>query len=189
MQMWKYYLETRETERLLIRPLIKNDYRVWQEFIMDEVATRFFPDDWKLKPEKSEEWINLQLQRYEEKRYGLQALIEKQSGEFIGQCGLLTQNIDAHMELEIGYHLIPRFWRNGYATEAAKEFKKMAFDNNLAGSIISIIDLENIPSQKVAQRNGMSRVSKTRFMEMDVFIYRIKREEFEKHCMKATARQ
>jgi RimJ/RimL family protein N-acetyltransferase len=176
MNMWKQYLEERETERLIIRPLQKSDAQVWQEFIMDEVATRFFPDDWKLKPDRSVEWIHLQLRRYAENRYGLLALIEKQTGEFIGQCGLLTQHIDDRMELEIGYHLIRRFWGNGYATEAAAAFKKMAFDNHLAESVISIIDLQNTPSQKVAGRNGMSRESETRFMGMDVYIYRIERE-------------
>ena len=180
--MWKYYLDKRETERLLIRPLVKSDYQVWQEFVMDEVATKFFPDEWKLKPEKSEEWINLQLKSYKENRYGLQALIEKKSGEFIGQCGLLTQTIDGRNELEIGYHLIPRYWGNGYAIESAGEFKKMGFENKLAESIISIIDVENISSQKVAQRNGMTKETKTLFMEMEVFIYRIKREEYLKNC-------
>ena len=77
MLMWKHYLEERETERLIIRPLQKSDAQVWQEFIMDEHATRFFPDDWKLKPEKSGEWIDHQLARYEENRYGLLALHSK----------------------------------------------------------------------------------------------------------------
>ncbi len=176
--MWKHYLEERETERLLIRPLVMSDYQAWHEFIMDEVATKFFPDEWKLKPEKSGEWINLQLKRYKENRYGLQALIEKKSGELIGQCGLLTQTIGGCNELEIGYHLIPRYWGNGYATESAREFKKLGFENNLTESIISIIDLDNILSQKVAQRNGMIRENKTIFLGMDVFIYRITREEY-----------
>ena len=180
--MWKYYLDERETERLSIRPLVKSDYQVWQEFIMDEVATKFFPSEWKLRPEKSEEWISLQLKGYKENKYGLQALIEKKSGEFVGQCGLLMQTIDGRNELEIGYHLIPRYWGNGYAIESAREFKKIGFENNLAESIISIIDLENISSQKVAQRNGMTKETKTVYMEMEVFIYRIKREEYLENC-------
>ena len=176
--MWKHYLDERETERLLIRPLVRSDHMPWNEFIMDETATRFFPDDWKLSPGKSVEWIELQLKRYRENRYGLQALIEKRSGAFVGQCGLLTQTIDGRNELEIGYHLIRRYWGNGYATESAREFKKMGFENNLAESIISIIDVENISSQKVALRNGMNRVSSTKFVGMDVFIYRISRDEY-----------
>lgn len=179
--MWKHYLEERETDRLIIRPLEKSDCLVWQEFTMDETATKFFPDDWKLKPEKSEEWIALQLERYRENRYGLQALILKKSGEFVGQCGLLTQTIEDRNELEIGYHLIPRYWGNGYATESAGEFKKMGFENHLAESLISIIDTGNISSQKVAQRNGMMKETRTRFMGMDVYIYRIRLEEYMKN--------
>ena len=178
--MWKNYLEDRETERLLIRPLVSDDDQDWQEFIMDEVATKYFPDEWKLKPEKSKEWIDFQLKRYNDKRYGLQALIDKKTGKLIGQCGLLSQTIADRSELEIGYHLISRFQGNGYATEAAREFKKLAFANNLTDSLISIIDLENIPSQKVAERNGMTRETQTVFMKTDVFIYRITLEDYKK---------
>lgn len=178
--MLQNYLIEKETERLIIRPLDRGDAIAWQEFVMDEVATKYFPDEWKLSPEKSGEWIDFQLKRYEENRYGLQALVDKKSGELIGQCGLLAQTIDNIDELEIGYHLIPRFWGNGYAIEAAKEFKKIGFENNLAESIISIIDPENILSQSVAERNGMTRDTKTWYMEMEVFIYRIKREAYYK---------
>lgn len=178
--MWKHYLEERETDRLLIRPLVKSDHLAWQEFVMDEVATRFFPDDRKMKPEKSGEWIHLQQERYREKRYGLQALIEKRSGEFVGQSGLLSQSVDGIEELEISYHLIRRYWGHGYATEAAGEFKRMGFENNLADSIISIIDVENISSQKVARRNGMTQGTRTLFMDLDVYIYRIAQEEYKK---------
>jgi ribosomal-protein-alanine N-acetyltransferase len=180
--MWNHYLEEKETKRLLIRPLRENDSHEWQEFIMDKTATIFFPDDWKLKPEKSIEWIESQLTRYKENRYGLHALIEKKSGKLVGQCGLLTQKVDGKNELEIGYHLIPRYWGNGYAIEAAREFKKMCFENNLADSVISIIGTDNIPSQKVAQRNGMIIETQTEFLEMDVYIFRIKLEEYNKNC-------
>jgi RimJ/RimL family protein N-acetyltransferase len=111
--MWKDYLEERETERLCIRPLVKKDAQAWITFIMDEHAKRFFPDEWKLKPERSGEWIDLQLARYTENQYGLQALVEKKSGDLVGQCGLLTQTVDGIDELEIGYHLLPRYWGNG----------------------------------------------------------------------------
>ncbi|MDH7445773.1 GNAT family N-acetyltransferase [Aquimarina sp. 2201CG14-23] len=178
--MWTNYLEKRETERLLIRPLIDKDAAVWQEFIMDEVATKFFPDDWKMKPEKSKEWIDFQLNRYKEQRYGLQALIDKKSGEFVGQCGLLLQNIDDKNEIEVGYHLISRYQGNGYAIEAANEFKKLCFENNLATSVISIIDIDNVASQKVAERNGMIRGVRTTYMDMDVFVYRITLEHYTK---------
>lgn len=176
--MWKHYLDEKETSRLVIRPLVENDTHQWLTFIMDKNATKYFPDEWRLKPEKSKEWIEFQLTRYKENRYGLQALIEKKSGRLVGQSGLLTQIVDGKDELEIGYHLIPEFWGKGYATEAANEFKKMCFENNLAESLISIIDIDNILSQKVAQRNGMAIDSQTVFMGLNVSIFRISRETY-----------
>jgi ribosomal-protein-alanine N-acetyltransferase len=89
--------------------------------------------------------------------------------------------VDGIDELEIGYHLIPRYWGNGYATESAGAFKEMGFENNLAESIISIIDVKNLSSQKVAQRNGMTKEARTKFIDMDVYIYRIQREEYMKN--------
>ncbi|MDC8003062.1 GNAT family N-acetyltransferase [Aureisphaera galaxeae] len=176
--MWPKYLETRETERLIIRPLTNEDVEPWIPYIMDEEATAYFPIEWKLSPEKSQEWIDFQLKRYAESRYGLQALIEKESGQLIGQCGLLAQKVDDIEELEIGYHLLPEFWGKGYASEAAQFFKKLAFENQLTTSIISIIDLENTPSIKVAERNGMRREKQTTYYDMDVYVYRIHEEDF-----------
>lgn len=37
----------------------------------------------------------------------MNALIHKETGIFIGQCGLLKQMVDGIDELEIGYSLLP----------------------------------------------------------------------------------
>ena len=144
---------------------------------MDVGAMKYFPESMKLSSDKSEIWINGQLRRYNENKYGLMAIVLKSSGELIGQCGLLNQLIDSKEEIEIGYHLLPKFWKNGYATEAVKLFKVFAFENDLAESLISIIHTENIASQKVAERNGMTRSSSTTFRDMEAYVYRITKEE------------
>ena len=48
-----------------------------------------------------------------------------------------------------------------------------AFQNNLTNSIISIIDIRNIRSQRVADKNGLTREKQTKWSEIDVYIYRI----------------
>jgi len=175
--MWSQYLKARETERLLLRPLVLEDQGAWEEYINDKEATKYFPEEWL----NSKEWIEFQIQRYEGDRYGLLAVVENNTGELIGQCGLLSQKVDGVDELEIGYHLIPRFWGNGFAIEAARALKKLAFENNLADSIIPIIETKDLPSIKVAERNGMTREKQTRYMDMDVFVYRIHKEEYFKN--------
>lgn len=151
----KMEVTTLETQRLLARRLTLDDTRNWMDFIMGENSLDYFNF---VKPDREscEWWIKRQLKRYEDDGFGLMALIVKETGEMAGQCGLLKQELEGKTEIEIGYSLIPRFRGLGYATEAAIAFRNLAFTNNLCESIISIIHVDNIASQKVAVKNGMT---------------------------------
>lgn len=163
-----------ETERLNMRPLVAEDAKIWQEFMDNDEAMRFlhtfFPADMQYK---ALQWIGFILNRYFEGRYGMLALIDKQTGELVGQCGLLAQVVDDIPELEVGYHILPQYWGKGYAPEAAKFFINYAFENNLTDSIISVIDVGNVKSQRVAEKNGLFRDKQTVQLGDDVYIYRI----------------
>jgi [ribosomal protein S5]-alanine N-acetyltransferase len=141
------YEDGLETARLITRKLIPEDYKVWSAFFDAPEAIEFFPF---LEPTSNEErakwWIEKQLTRYREQRYGLQALIDKKTGEMVGQCGLLAQDIDGNIELEVGYQVFKKHWGKGYATEAAIRFKEYGFENEQADSIVSIIDVNKILS-------------------------------------------
>jgi RimJ/RimL family protein N-acetyltransferase len=145
-------------------------------FFEDKEAVRFIPDygvtDSK---QRAKNWIEKQLKRYEEKRGGLQALFHKETNEFIGQCGLLIQEVDGPLVIEIGYHIFKKHWGQGYATEAAIAFKNYAFENNITSRLVSLINIENYASQRVAEKNGMTIEKQTRFLEQDIYIYSIKK--------------
>jgi RimJ/RimL family protein N-acetyltransferase len=100
-------------------------------------------------------------------------LLEKESNEFIGQCGLIKQEVDGKTEIEVGYHVFKKYWGRGFAPEAAKIFLEYAFNNNLSDSVISIIHVGNTKSQRVADKNGLTREKQTRWSDLDVFIYRM----------------
>jgi ribosomal-protein-alanine N-acetyltransferase len=106
-------------------------------------------------------------------------VIEKSSGKLIGHCGLLVQTVDNLNELEIGYSLLPEFWGNGYASEAALRCRDYAFQNNLTESLVSIISLTNIPSQNVAFKNGMIVEKETDYRGNRVNIFRITKGDWE----------
>ncbi len=103
----------------------------------------------------------------------MNALIGKSSGKLIGHCGLLVQTVDEAQELEIGYSLLPAFWNKGYAYEAASKCRTFAFENNFSDSLISIISLLNLNSQRVAVKNGMFIEKETVFHGNRVYIFRV----------------
>ena len=90
-----------------------------------------------------------------------------------GKEFLLCDIRDNITELEIGYSVLPKFWLQGYAFEAAQKCKEFAFDNNFAPSLISIIHVDNIPSQKVAAKNRMFLDKTTTYKNNPVHIFRV----------------
>ena len=63
-----------------------------------------------------QEFIQRSLDRRVTDDSGLNAIIEQATGKPVGMIGLLTQLVDGVDELEIGYHLLPAAWGNGFAT-------------------------------------------------------------------------
>lgn len=173
------YPTSLESERLRSRYLANSDNELWENFLGDEESVEHFPpiDNMSLK-EYSKFWIDTQLQRYKDNRYGLQAIIDKNTNELIGQCGLLSQIVDDIEELEVGYHVFRKYWGKGYAPEAAKLFIDFAFENNLSESVISIIHKDNVKSQRVAEKNGLKREKETLWRDLPVFIYRIEKKYY-----------
>jgi [ribosomal protein S5]-alanine N-acetyltransferase len=183
MQVTSEYPFEAITDRLYMRPLKVSDSGAWEDFFVNNESLGFFAFDPALSPsQKAKDWIESQLLRYKEGRYGLMALLDKRTGELVGQCGLLLQEIDGKEELEIGYHVLPRHWGKGFATEAALFFKEFAFQHRLADSVISIIHIHNVRSQKVAQKNGMESTVRTKFRNLPVYIYRIGKESQEQRA-------
>jgi ribosomal-protein-alanine N-acetyltransferase len=165
-----------ESDSLLFRKVTDADFATWLTFCEDEDALKyiFSKEDQSLSPiQKCEKWFDKVNNRYVNSLGGMNALIEKETGNFVGQCGLLIQTIDGVEELEIGYSLMKEFRGKGYAIEAARKCKDFAIQNKLSDSLISIIVPENFSSISVAEKNGMKREKITIQNGDSVAIYRI----------------
>ncbi|MCR9226873.1 MAG: GNAT family N-acetyltransferase [Flavobacteriaceae bacterium] len=173
--MSKYLLENQTSKRLIFRKLEEADFEEWLPFYHNPKSTQY----WEGLPSDPIEACTSQFdrifERYENDLGGMNALISQKTGELVGICGLLVQMVDNIEELEIGYSILPKFWLQGYAFEAAQKCKEFAFENNFSDSLISIIHVDNIPSQKVAQKNGMYLDKTTTYKNNPVHIFRVKR--------------
>lgn len=176
------YEDNLKTNRLRTRFLTTDDFTIWAKFFTDEEAIAFFKlAVYETHEESARYWIGRQLTRYAEQRYGMQALIDINTNAFVGMCGLMTQTVDDTIELGVGYHVLKKYWGQGYAPEASKLFIDYAFEHNLSDSVVSIIDVGNTNSERVAEKNGLRREKRTLYDGLDVWLYRISKENWEAH--------
>lgn len=142
-----------ETKRLFLREMVQSDYGSLCKILQDKDV--MYAYEGPFNDRETQEWLDKQIQRYENHGFGLWAVILKENGEMIGQCGLTMQNCNEKQVLEVGYLFQKAFWHKGYAVEAANACKEYAFDKLDADEVCSIIRDTNIASQNVAKRNGM----------------------------------
>lgn len=143
-----------ETERLYFREMNQSDFSSLCKILQDEET--MYAYEGAFNDAEVQEWLDRQISRYQKWNFGLWAVVLKETGEMIGQCGLTMQPWRDGEVLEIGYLFQRPFWHKGYAIEAAKACKQYAFENLNADEVCSIIRDTNIPSQNVAIRNGMT---------------------------------
>ena len=169
----KYLLHDQQSERLLFRPIQSSDFDEWLQFFIDPEYYQYWVAEKDTPEAECKKWYANQFNRYEKNLGGMNALIEKSTGALVGHAGLLVQVVDGTEELEIAYSLQPHFRGKGFATEAAQAIKKYSFANTFSPSLISIISLSNLPSQRVAVKNGMKIEKQTVYKGNAVYIFRI----------------
>jgi len=166
-----------ETDRLYLREFVENDFIDLCEILQDKNV--MYAYEHSFSEEEVKNWYNKNIERYKENGFGLWAVIQKETNEFFGQCGLTIQDLNGEKYLEIGYLFKRKHWHKGYAVEAALGCKNYAFENLNANKVYSIIRENNIPSQNVAKRIGMKKVNEIikHYYNMDIlhYIYEIKK--------------
>tara|TARA_R110002050_G_scaffold1281_4_gene9283 strand:+ start:14936 stop:15454 length:519 start_codon:yes stop_codon:yes gene_type:complete len=168
-----YLMNSITSERLLFRQLTADDFQAWLPFHQDKRTSEYWSGLPNTPVAACKADFERTFYRYQNNLGGKLALIEKNTGIFIGLCGLLVQQVAGNEELEIAYSLLPNYWKKGFAREAAQRCKIFAREHQLANSLISIIHMDNLPSQKVALNNGMRIDTTTTYHNNPVFIFRV----------------
>jgi ribosomal-protein-alanine N-acetyltransferase len=158
-----------ETNRLILRHLVLDDLDALFALYSDPEIRKFFPEGVLTLAETLEhlEWYLDGPRDHPE--LGLWATIHKETGKFIGRCGLLPWQIESKLEIEVAYLLDKKFWHQGLATEAAAGILTYAFKNLNLSRIICLMHPDNIASQKVAERIGMTLAGKVNGIAGDDF--------------------
>lgn len=167
-----------ETQRLMIREYTPEDFDAIYEILSDAETMQHYPAPFS--EEKTKWWIARNLDNYAKQGFGLWAVVLKQSGELIGDCGLTIQDIDGQLLPEIGYHIHKKLWRQGYGKEAACAVRDWAFENTAYDTLYSYMKYTNVGSYSTAMAMGMKRVKEYPDPKNTIsYAYAITREEWE----------
>jgi [ribosomal protein S5]-alanine N-acetyltransferase len=142
-----------ETDHLLFRPLALSDLDDLAALYADPEVMRF------LGGPRSRDEVQRVLNRYirEYQMYGHSffATILKSDERFIGQCGLLKQEVEEQPEIELGYVLARQYWQHGLAVEGIRALKDYGLQQLGFPRIVSLIPPGNTASIHIAEKIGM----------------------------------
>jgi RimJ/RimL family protein N-acetyltransferase len=165
---------TLETDRLILRMLREKDLDAYAEMCADPEVMRYIGDGQPLSRPLA--WRNLAMMvgHWHLRGYGLWAVEERASGDFVGRIGFW--NPEGWPGFELGWMLRRAYWGRGYATEGARAALQFAFTQLQRSEVISLIRPENAPSIRVAQRLGEQAAGSIELMGSPALVYRITRE-------------
>jgi ribosomal-protein-alanine N-acetyltransferase len=144
-----------ETNRLLIKEYSDDDIPKLNIILSNPKTMSFWPTPLTLQ--QTENWINTNVKRYAELGYGRWAVILKETGELIGDCGIMLSELDGTQENDLGYIIHYPYWQNGLAFEAADACKEYAFTNLGIKKLCANMAFDHIASRRVAEKIGMER--------------------------------
>ena len=164
-----------ETPRLWLREMTQRD--------LDFIATMMAHPEVNHHYERqftraeSKEWLSRQIDRYRVDGHGLWLVMNRVTGEPLGQVGLCMQDVEGARHPEVGWLLHRPHWGHGYATEAGAAARDAAFERWGYDHVISLIRPANVPSQRVALRIGMTQGRSVNFHRFEHLVFGITKEQ------------
>lgn len=147
-----------ETPRLILRDWKEDDISGFAQLNSDDQVMEYFLK--KLSYEETLDFYHRIQDEFKTCGFGAYAVERKEDHAFIGYVGL--HNVTFHMDftpaIEIAWRLLPEFWNQGYATEAASACLKYAGEVLKLNELISFTSLPNKRSERIMQKIGMTRV-------------------------------
>ena len=165
-----------ETKRLILREYTYNDFDGLKAIITDPETMKYYTCPYDENGVKR--WLDWCINSYRKNGFGLLAIELKESGEFIGDCGISLQKIDGELLPEIGYHINKRHWKKGYAREAAEAARDWLFENTAYEVAYSYMNSENIASYSTAKSIGMTKIKEYSDGDEHLAVYAITRAEW-----------
>ena len=168
-----------ETGRLMLREMTPDDFDALYAVLADSDIMQHYP--YAFDETRVRGWIERNMGRYRKDGFGLWAVILKETGEMIGDCGLTLQSIEGELLPEIGYHIRRDCQKKGYASEAGRAVRDWAFEHTAYDGLYSYMKYTNVPSYSTAMAMGMKKIKQyPDALNGITFVFGMSREEWER---------
>jgi len=147
-----------ETDRLILRDYRPDDFEEYYRLMSDDQTMYYLLDLKQSSIDAARNSFNEVLadkDSDDRKFYFLQMEL-KEPRETVGSVGYtVTDNTPENKTVHLGYFSYPKFWGNGYMSEAVNRVLEFAFAENNVYRVTTGCLSENIGSERVMQKNGM----------------------------------
>jgi len=167
-----------ETARLLLRKFTRDDLPWLVEMRGHPEVYRYLGGWEKQNPDAVAKRFEFYLDCYERLGFGNCAMQLKATGEMIGSSGL--QPLEDTGEIEVGYNLARRFWRQGLGEECARAWIGYGFDRLGLDRIVAVAYPENVGSWRIMEKCGMKYQENQVHYGVECVYYAITKAEFQK---------
>ena len=178
-----------ETDRLILRTWQDSDVQPFAELCANKDVMEFFPS--VLSFNETLALIERIKTKFINEGYCFFAVELKATNEFIGFIGLSKPSFSAHFTpcTEIGWRISSKFQGYGYATEGALKCLEIGFNEFKLDEIVSIAVVDNIKSQNVMRKIGMTRDVNDNFLHPSLpaghkfaehLLFRIRKHDYQK---------
>lgn len=167
-----------ETDNLMLRRYADDDVDALHGILSDPETMRFWPSPFTI--ERVREWIVRSLRSYEELGFGRYPVLLRETGEIIGDCGILRVRVAGETVNDLGYIFHRDHWGRGYATEASEALKRYAFDTLGLEALHANMAYDHSASRRVAEKLGMTKIrefANERNRDIWTLLYCCRREE------------
>lgn len=164
-----------ETQQLYLQQFQPSDLDVLAALCAKPDVMRYVGHGIRTR-EETQTGLHRMMAHWQMHGFGMWKLVEKETGAFVGRAGLIY--LDRTPEIEVGYMLDRPFWGRGLATEAARASLQFGFDTLGLERIVAIARPENLTSQRVMQKLGMTYEKDAFYYNCEVVYWAIARENF-----------
>ena len=165
-----------ETERLIIKKLTPEDLPWLIELRTPDAVNRFLGGPKMQNAEALTARMPFYLGCHKKFGFGFSTMALRSTGEKIGTSGL--QPLEDTGEMEVGYNLAEKYWRQGFGYECAMGWLQYGFETAGLTLIVAVADPENKGSWRIMEKCGMSYEKTEEHYGMDCVFYAISREDF-----------